>query len=92
MVLTVGEDFSFPVGYSIVSDISRPENIGRNMGLYNAFMTFGRALGPSIGGLSFSITRNPLLLWLYTTLSGFAGLILFIFAFKARKSSIDKSL
>ena len=53
MVLTIGEDFSFPVGYSIISDISKPENIGRNMGLYNAFMTFGRALGPSIGGLSF---------------------------------------
>jgi predicted MFS family arabinose efflux permease len=92
MVLTVGEDFSFPVGYSIVSDISRPENIGRNMGLYNAFMTFGRALGPSIGGLSFSITRNPVLLWLYTTLSGFAGLIIFVFAFKGKKSSIGKPL
>jgi Major Facilitator Superfamily. len=92
MVLTIGEDFSFPVGYSIISDISKPENIGRNMGLYNAFMTFGRALGPSIGGLSFSITRNPLLLWLYTTLSGFVGLIIFIFAFKGRKSSIGKSI
>ncbi len=92
VALTVGEDFSFPVGYSIVSDVSRPENIGRNMGLYNAFMTFGRALGPSIGGLSFSITRNPVLLWFYTTLSGFAGLIIFIFAFKGKKASIGKSL
>ena len=90
MVLTIGEDFSFPVGYSIVSDISKPENIGRNLGLYNAFMTFGRAVGPSVGGLSFSVTRNPVILWLYTTLSGFAGVVIFIFAFKGKKSSIVK--
>lgn len=90
IVLTIGEDFSFPVGYSIVSDVSKPENIGRNMGLYNAFMTFGRAVGPSVGGLSFSVTRNPVLLWLYTTLSGFAGVVIFIFAFRGKKSSIVK--
>ena len=82
IVLTVGEDFAFPTGLTIVSEISRPERIGKNMGIYNSFLQFGRAVGPIISGLAFTITLNPYLLWSITSFWGVAGAIMFFIVFR----------
>ena len=82
IVLTVGEDFAFPVGYSMVSAVSKPENIGKNMGIYNAFLSIGRAIGPTIGGVAFTLFPNPYELWIFTTITGFVSCILFIARFR----------
>ncbi len=43
------EDFAFPSSAAMVFLISIPENIDKNMGLYNAFISVGRAMGPLVG-------------------------------------------
>ena len=50
LILTVGEDFAFPASAAMVSLISKPENIGKSIGLYNAFISVARAMGPLVGG------------------------------------------
>ncbi len=82
IVLTIGEDFAFPVGYSMVSAVSKPENIGKNIGIYNAFLSIGRAVGPTLGGVAFTLFPNPYELWFFTTLTGFISCVLFIVRFR----------
>lgn len=82
IVLTIGEDFAFPTGLTIVSEISRPERIGKNMGIYNSFLQFGRAAGPIISGIAFTITLNPYILWAITSFWGIAGALLFFVVFR----------
>lgn len=86
IIYTFGEDFAFPAGLSMVSLVSKPENIGRNMGTYNAFISAGRATGPLLGGYVLSLTINPYTVWGITTLPGFIGVLLILFIF--RKNSI----
>lgn len=81
IVLTIGEDFAFPTGYAMISVISKPENMGKNMGVYSAFMSIGRAVGPFLGGYVLNFTSDPLEIWLITTLTGFIGLIIFLAVF-----------
>ena len=82
IVLTIGEDFAFPVGYSMVSAVSKPENIGKNMGIYNAFLSIGRAAGPTLGGFALVTFPNPYELWFFTTFTGFVSCLLFIIRFR----------
>ena len=82
VILTLGEDFAFPTGLTIVSEISRPERIGRNMGIYNSFLQMGRAIGPIISGLVFTITLNPYIIWGFTSIWGMAGAIMFLYVFR----------
>ena len=82
LILTIGEDLAFPSGSAMVSLISKPENIGRNMGIFNGFISIGRALGPLLGGAALFITSVPLLIWGITTATGFASMIFFIFVFR----------
>ena len=82
IVLTIGEDFAFPVGYSMVSAVSKPENIGKNMGIYNAFLSVGRAIGPTLGGVAFTLFTVPYEIWLFTTFTGFVACIIFIIKFR----------
>jgi MFS family permease len=85
-ILTIGEDFAFPASSAMVSLVSRPENIGRNMGIYNAFISGGRASGPVVGGAVLSLTSMPLEIWGLVTASGFISTVLFVAAF--RKQSV----
>lgn len=82
LILTIGEDLAFPTGLTVVSEISRPERIGRNMGIYNSFMQFGRAAGPIISGVVFTLTLNPYVIWGLTSVWGVFGAIIFFVGFR----------
>lgn len=86
IIFTFGEDFAFPAGLAMVSLVSKPENMGRNMGTYNAFISAGRAMGPLIGGYVLSFTIDPYQIWGITTLPGFIGVLLILVIF--RKNSL----
>ncbi len=90
VILTIGEDFAFPTGVTMISNVSKPENIGKNMGLYNAFLSAGRAVGPLLGGTVYSLTTDPVFLWFYTTLSGFASLAIFLGIFTKNRAALDQ--
>lgn len=85
VVLTFGEDFAFPAGYAMVSIVSKPENIGKNMGIYNAFISAGRAIGPLLGGYVLSFTSNSLEIWGFTTMAGFLSVAIFTGVFRGDK-------
>lgn len=85
LILTIGEDFVFPAGYSLVSLVSKPQNIGRNMGTYTAFISAGRAIGPLLGGLVLSFTSDPVEIWGLTTLSGFVSVLMFLMVFAGKR-------
>ena len=91
VVLTIGENFAFPAGYAMVSIVSKPENIGRNMGTYNAFISAGRAIGPLIGGAVLSLTSNSYELWALTTIWGFISVLVFMGAFW-KKAGISEEM
>lgn len=82
IIFTFGEDFAFPAALSMVSMVSKPENIGKNMGTYNAFISAGRATGPLLGGYVLSLTSVPVLIWGITTLPGFISVILILIVFR----------
>lgn len=86
LILTIGEDFVFPAGYSMVSLVSKPQNIGRNMGTYTAFISAGRAIGPLLGGFVLSFTSDPVEIWSLTTLSGFISVLMFVIIFAGKHS------
>lgn len=90
VILTFGEDFAFPAGLAMVSLVSRPENLGRNMGTYNAFISAGRAIGPLLGGYVLSYTVNPYVIWGLTTLPGFLSIIIFSTAFRGRRGIYEE--
>ena len=91
LILTIGEDLAFPSGSAMVSLVSKPENIGRNMGIYNGFISIGRACGPLLGGVALFITSVPILIWSITTATGFASMIFFIYVFR-NVSNIQENL
>lgn len=90
VILTMGENFAFPAGYAMVSLVSKPENIGRNMGTYNAFISAGRAIGPLIGGAVLSFTTNSYELWGLTTVWGFISVMVFMAAFWKKSHVADQ--
>jgi len=82
LILTIGEDLAFPSGSAMVSLVSKPENIGRNMGIYNGFISVGRACGPLIGGMALFLTSVPVLIWSVATATGFISMVFFIYVFR----------
>lgn len=91
VILTFGEDFAFPAGLAMVSLISRPENLGRNMGTYNAFISAGRAIGPLLGGLVLSFSVNPYVIWGFTTIPGFLSIVIFSVAFRGNRGAYEET-
>lgn len=89
LILTIGEDFAFPSSAAMVSLISKPQNIGRNMGFYNMFISVGRAMGPLLGGVILSVTSVPLEIWGLATISGFLSGAIFAVTFR-KQSSIQE--
>lgn len=77
IVVTVGENFAFPAGSAIVSTLSRNENIGYQMGVFNAFISVGRSLGPVVGGAVLDYFTDPVMIWFLVTVSGLLGIILY---------------
>ncbi|SIM73102.1 MFS transporter [Cuniculiplasma divulgatum] len=85
-VFTMGENLSFPNGYSIVASISRKEKIGTNIGIYNAFCSAGRAFGPLLGGAFLPVISSHILFWIYVTFPGFIATVLLIFFYRTIKN------
>ncbi len=52
------------------------------MGIYNAFLSVGRAIEPTLGGVAFTIFHLPYELWLFTTFTGFMACIIFVVRFR----------
>lgn len=75
--LTLGEDFAFPIGLALASKLTGRRNVGANMGIYNAFISFGRSLGPVMGGFALSYVSSSTLLWAIVTLPGFFAVMIF---------------
>lgn len=75
----MGENMAFPVGYSIVASISRKENIGANIGIYNSFSSIGRSVGPLFSGYLLPIVTDHFLFWIYVTSPGFVAVIMLLF-------------
>jgi MFS family permease len=53
MVITCGEIFLFPAVPTAASELAPPGKNGMYQGLVNGFSTFGRMIGPLVGGLLF---------------------------------------
>ena len=51
VVLTLGEVTVFPTIPAVVDQLSPHDEKGRYQGLLNAFISFGKAVGPALGGL-----------------------------------------
>lgn len=51
VVLTLGEVTVFPTIPAVVDQLSPNDEKGRYQGLLNAFISFGKAVGPAIGGM-----------------------------------------
>lgn len=51
VVLTLGEVTVFPTVPAVVDQLSPKDEKGRYQGLLNAFISYGKAVGPALGGL-----------------------------------------
>lgn len=83
--LSVGEDFAFPLGQVIVARMYGDRNTGFYMGIYNAFMSFGRSFGPALGGFALSFLHLPVEIWIVATLPGFLSAAIFYWRFSRRE-------
>ncbi|WP_203629521.1 MDR family MFS transporter [Lentilactobacillus fungorum] len=64
VITTIGEMIGFPGIPAWIDSLSTPRQRGKFQGMYNLFMSFGRALGPLFGGviLDFASYRGLFLL------------------------------
>ncbi len=76
-VATIGENFAFPAGNAIVSTLSRNRDIGQHMGVFNAFISVGRSMGPVVGGVALSYIPGAVGIWGAVTASGFMAILLY---------------
>lgn len=76
-LISLGEDFAFPMGNVIVAKLYGDRNTGFYMGIYNAFLSFGRSVGPVLGGVALAFLSSPFEIWLVVTLPGFMSAIFF---------------
>lgn len=81
IIFTIGEDLAFPAGYAMIAEISRKERIGTNIGIYNAFMSAGRSIGPLFGGYALSVHLSSIWLWLIVTIPGYVSCIILVFSY-----------
>ncbi len=80
-IISLGEDFAFPMGNVIVSRLYGERNTGFYMGIYNAFLSFGRSVGPVLGGAALGFLAKPYEIWLVVTLPGFISAAFFYMKF-----------
>ncbi len=72
VVTTIGEMIGFPGIPAWIDNLSTPQQRGKFQGMYNLFMSLGRALGPLIGGVLLDFAP-------YGVLFSFAAGIILIF-------------
>ncbi len=77
VVATIGENFSFPAGNAIVTTLSKNENIGQHMGVFNAFISMGRSMGPVLGGTALTLFSSPAEIWGLATVSGVIAIAIY---------------
>ncbi|AKA47917.1 hypothetical protein IX51_01110 [uncultured archaeon] len=78
VVATIGENFGFPAGNAIVTTLSRNENIGHHMGVFNAFISMGRSMGPVVGGTALTLFASPVKIWSLATVSGVVAILIYM--------------
>lgn len=78
IIATIGENFAFPAGNAIVSTLSKNENIGSHMGLYNGFLSVGRSMGPVVGGAAMTLFTSSVKIWGIATVSGLVAIIIYL--------------
>lgn len=71
VVTTIGEMIGFPGIPAWIDNLSSPAERGKYQGMYNLFMSFGRAIGPLIGGFIIDFAS-------YKSLFGFAAGIIVV--------------
>lgn len=69
---TIGEIIAFPGMPTWIDSLSAPEDRGRYQGMFNAFVSIGRALGPVIGGFVLQYSTD-------TVLFSFSGVLIIFF-------------
>ncbi|WP_172187778.1 MFS transporter [Lentilactobacillus kribbianus] len=69
---TIGEIIAFPGMPTWIDSLSAPEDRGRYQGMFNAFVSIGRALGPVIGGFVLQYSTD-------TVLFSFSGALIIFF-------------
>ncbi len=72
IVTTIGEMIGFPGIPAWIDSLSTPQQRGQFQGMYNLFMSFGRALGPLIGGVFLDFAP-------YSVLFSFAAGLIIVF-------------
>lgn len=68
---------AIPTTWALVSDISPPERVGRNMGVLGSIETAGFAVGPVVGGLLVDSFGFPVL-WTFVAVVCIVGAIIFL--------------
>lgn len=91
VVATVGENFAFPAGNAIVTTLSRNENIGSHMGVFNAFISMGRSMGPVIGGTALTVVSNPVEIWALATVSGAIAIAIYMLKLFRKVNSEERA-
>lgn len=76
VIMVAGEMLFVPPAFALIGQISKPEDRGKNMGLYQLFNTLGLSLGPLLGGfLLDKYPESPLFLWGPVSLCSFLAAI-----------------
>lgn len=78
VIITMGENFTTPTISTIISKLSPPDKMGRYMAFNQMANSAGRALGPAVGSVFFSILAFGPSLWGTLDLFGLAGVLLLL--------------
>lgn len=78
VIATIGENFGFPAGNAIVSTLSKNKDIGRHMGIFNAFISIGRSMGPLVGGTALTLFTDSVRIWGLATVSGAVAIVIYM--------------
>ncbi len=79
MILVAGEMLFVPTSNSAIAKMSKPEDIGKNMGILGLCATLGSSCGPLLGGfLLDKFPNNPLYVWGPIALPVFAAAVGFL--------------
>ncbi len=79
-----------PATWSLVSDITKPENIGRRMGLLTSFEMAGFAIGPIMGGIIADVLGFTVL-WVFVAAVCLVGGLIFL-VFGSDPPDLSRSL
>jgi len=79
-----------PATWALVSDITKPENIGRRMGLLTSFEMAGFAIGPIMGGIIADVL-GFIVLWVFVAAVCLVGGLIFL-VFGSDPPDLSRSL